>query len=62
LPSATVVRFIRFRNTSDNGNVIKTFTLFRCVIQSLKLPSGDTASHDHGMMEIVLDIEDFQIG
>lgn len=47
---------------ADNGNVIKTFTLFRCVIQSLKLPSGDTASHDHGMMEIVLDIEDFQIG
>ncbi|MBI3654070.1 MAG: hypothetical protein HY231_23820 [Acidobacteria bacterium] len=47
---------------ADNGNVIKTFTLFRCVIQSLKVTDGDTASHDHAMMELILQPEDFQVG
>jgi hypothetical protein len=46
----------------DDGGVIKTFTLFRCSIQSLKLPDGDTASHDAGMVELILQPRDFQIG
>ena len=50
------------RAHSNKGNVIKTFTLFRCTITSLKLPDGDTASHDAGMLELVLQPEDFQVG
>lgn len=50
------------RAHNDKGKVIKTYTLYRCSIQSLKLPDADTASHDPGMVELIVQPRDFTIG
>ena len=59
-PTSAESCIIRCHN--NKGDVIKTFTLFRCSIQSLKLPDGDTAGHDAGMVELVVQPHDFQVG
>jgi hypothetical protein len=43
----------------DDGTILSTMTLVRAVIQAMKFVEGNTTSHDHGMLEVILQPEDF---
>lgn len=56
----TTAESLIIRTHKDSGAVIATKTLFRAVIQSIKLAEGNTGSHDNAMYEVVVQPEDWE--